>query len=664
MSSASISDSYPQAADTAVDASVIAAASTNIAIPIREQSGLYWNNVDYTVKTGRGKKATTRQILTGVSGSLRPGELVGLMGSSGAGKTTQLNCLAGRISTGKLSGTVLMNGMKRNPHVFKKQIAYVEQDDLLYSTLTVRETIQYAAELRLPSSSFTREEKQARVENLIQTLRLDRVADSRIGKPEQRGISGGERKRTSVACELVTDPEVLFLDEATSGLDSNAAMLVVETARDIAHNKKKCVMMTIHQPSAKLFSMFDRVILMADGRIVYAGPVPQAADFFADNGYVCPAHENPADFYIDVLTLDNSTDEAREESRSRVHTLAEAFANSKYASGLHKAADADTTNNSSAEVVYDEKQPASSASAGQHQYQPLLKRRQHNSSWIHEFRTLLSRSWLSIIRDPSVTIGAIMQIVVLTIFLGITFYKLGTSQGSIQTRYGLLFFLPVNQSFGVIMPLLFIFALDRAIMIRERQSGTYRVSAFYLARVVVELPVRMLPSLIFDIIIFWMADLNHSDGGRQFGVFVGIFCAQLFVAISMGLMIASASKTVQTAQMITPLVIVTMMLFGGNLIGPNEMTPVWAWMRYISYFYYTFMALMQNEFTGLVFDCPQGGAQAIGCVPTGEAAILRFGQNGHSIGTCIGALVGIGMFFQILAYLMLRFRSKPRMIMI
>ncbi|KAJ2602876.1 hypothetical protein EV177_006760, partial [Coemansia sp. RSA 1804] len=209
---------------------------------------LSWSDISYDVPVKDG----VRRLLHNVSGSIYPGEVVAIMGASGAGKTTLLNVLSGRVQGGKLFGDIKFNGAKRNPHTFKRMLAYVEQDDLMHSTLTVEETLSISAKLRLPNTKYTNQDKQQRVEEVMRQLRLSHITNSRIGGEGKRGISGGERKRVSIGVELVTEPSLLVLDEPSSGLDSSSAEMVVQLTKDMAHERNLCTLMTIHQPSAEM----------------------------------------------------------------------------------------------------------------------------------------------------------------------------------------------------------------------------------------------------------------------------------------------------------------------------------------------------------------------------------------------------------------------------
>ncbi|CAD6273160.1 unnamed protein product [Miscanthus lutarioriparius] len=194
----------------------------------------------------------TKTLLDGVSGAARAGELLAVMGASGSGKSTLLDALAGRIARDSLRGAVTLNGEPLQGRRLHAISAHVMQDDLLYAMLTVRETLRFAAEFRLPCA-LSAERKQARIDALIDQLGLSRAADTIIGDETHRGVSGGERRRVSIGTDIIHDPILLFLDEPTSGLDSASAFMVVQVLRRIAQSGS-VVIMTIHQPSTRILA--------------------------------------------------------------------------------------------------------------------------------------------------------------------------------------------------------------------------------------------------------------------------------------------------------------------------------------------------------------------------------------------------------------------------
>ncbi|KAH7133412.1 hypothetical protein B0J13DRAFT_451127 [Dactylonectria estremocensis] len=263
-------------------------------------AGLYFENVAYSLN---GK-----QILTGIQGISNPGEVTAIMGASGAGKTTFLDILARKNKRGQVSGDFYVNGERVADSDYKNVVGFVDQEDTMLPTLTVHETILNSALLRLPRD-MGRAAKEQRVFEVEKELGIHHIRDSLIGSEEGkgRGISGGEKRRVGIACELVTSPSILFLDEPTSGLDAYNAYNVIECLVTLAKNYQRTVIFTIHQPRSNIVALFDRLILLAQGRTVYSGPFNQCQAYFDQIGYECPPGFNIADYLVDLTMHAGST---------------------------------------------------------------------------------------------------------------------------------------------------------------------------------------------------------------------------------------------------------------------------------------------------------------------------------------------------------------------
>ncbi|CAA7049835.1 unnamed protein product [Microthlaspi erraticum] len=267
---------------------------------------LKFEELTYSIKSQTGKGSylfgsqepkPNRLVLNGVSGIVKPGELLAMLGPSGSGKTTLVTALAGRLN-GKLTGTVSYNGEPFTSSV-KRKTGFVTQDDVLYPHLTVMETLTYTALLRLPKE-LTRKEKIEQAETVVSDLGLTRCCSSVIGGGLIRGISGGERKRVSIGQEMLVNPSLLLLDEPTSGLDSTTAARIVATLRTLARGGRT-VVTTIHQPSSRLYRMFDKVLVLSEGSPIYSGDSGRVMEYFGSIGFQPgSSFVNPADFVLDL----------------------------------------------------------------------------------------------------------------------------------------------------------------------------------------------------------------------------------------------------------------------------------------------------------------------------------------------------------------------------
>ncbi len=255
---------------------------------------LQWSNLKITATK------TQKAILDNLSGEVQAGRSLAIMGSSGAGKTTFLNYLSkkmGNSSVGlkKESGNInlIVNGVDETKS-FLTLSGYVTQDDILFEVLTPRELLTFAANIKLSHKKET--ERKDLVEDLITRLGLEKCADTRVGSALEKGLSGGEKKRTAIGYELITDPMILFLDEPTTGLDSVSAHKIIKLATDEARINKRIVIFTIHQPNSEIGGLFDKLLLMSEGKITYHGEYKDTIGFFAGLGYSCPAKFNPSEF--------------------------------------------------------------------------------------------------------------------------------------------------------------------------------------------------------------------------------------------------------------------------------------------------------------------------------------------------------------------------------
>ncbi|XP_032095330.1 ATP-binding cassette sub-family G member 5 isoform X2 [Sapajus apella] len=265
----------------------------------------------------------TRQILKDVSLYVESGQIMCILGSSGSGKTTLLDAMSGRLRrTGTFLGEVYVNGQELRRDQFQDCFSYVLQSDTLLSSLTVRETLRYTALLaiRRGSPGFF----QKKVEAVMAELSLSHVADQLIGNYNLGGISIGERRRVSIAAQLLQDPKVMLFDEPTTGLDCMTAnqivILLVELAR-----RNRIVVLTIHQPRSELFQLFDKIAILSFGELVFCGTPVEMLDFFHDCGYPCPEHSNPFDFYMDLTSVDTQSKEREIETYKRVQMIESAY---------------------------------------------------------------------------------------------------------------------------------------------------------------------------------------------------------------------------------------------------------------------------------------------------------------------------------------------------
>ncbi|KAJ2078248.1 hypothetical protein H4R24_004615 [Coemansia sp. RSA 988] len=620
---------------------------------------LSWKNLNYDVKV----KGGTRRILEGISGSIYPGELVAIMGASGAGKTTLLSILSGRVQGGRLEGDIRFQGAKRNPHTFKRLLAYVEQEDMMYPSLTVEETLMASAQLRLPNGKYLLEDKKERVSTVMRQLRLSQVKDSMIGGGGMRGVSGGERKRVSIGTELVTDPSILMLDEPSSGLDSSSAEMVVALTKEMSRKRNLCSLMTIHQPSTEMVALFDKLILLAQGKLVYMGPADQAVAYFERLGYPS-TNPNPANFFIDLMTIDFTSTEAMQKSEQRVQALAELFV--KFQEGgtrLLPDPEKEIMNNSGASTVR-ENAPSTKGSKivgniTEEQAMLVLTEPPPMNDWLSEMLVLLKRDWTITMRNRSFVGGIAAQCLMMMLFVGFVFFQLKKDQASVQNRIGTLFFLVLTEVFPIIIPAMVAIMSGRSVLLRERSSGTYRMTTYFFARILSLMPVAFVPYTIMCTGVYFISHLQYHAG--KFFINLAVNFAMLFSSLGFAFLMAMLVSRVDIATTIAPVSMSCFMLFAGNLANADAITPVLRWIKYVCTIFYAYAGLMQNEFNGLEFTCNSDNAS---CYKTGEDVITAYGLGVVPIWATAVINLALGIGFYIIAYGLLRWVAKPRFLWI
>nr|KJB15490.1 hypothetical protein B456_002G180700 [Gossypium raimondii] len=590
-----------------------------------------WRNITCSLSDKHSK--SVRFLLKDVSGEAKPGRLLAVMGPSGSGKTTLLNVLASQILASPrlaLSGLLELNGKPSSTKAYK--FAYVRQEDLFFSQLTVRETLSLAAELQLPEISSI-EERDEYVNNLLFKLGLVSCADSIIGDAKVRGISGGEKKRLSLGCELIASPSVIFADEPTTGLDAFQAEKVMETLRLLAQDGHT-VICSIHQPRGSVYGKFDDIVLLTEGTLVYAGPArDQPLEYFSRFGYQCPDHVNPAEFLADLISIDYSSSDSVYSSKKRIDALVEAFSTQSSA------------------VLY---ATPLTGKTGPKQGMKFGKKiaAKRKGGWWRQFWLLLKRAWMQASRDgPTNKVRTRMSIASAIIF-GSVFWRMGRSQTSILDRMGLLQVTAINTAMAALTKTVGVFPKERAIVDRERAKGSYALGPYLLSKLIAEIPVGAAFPLMFGAVLYPMARLHPTFS--RFGKFCGIVTVESFAASAMGLTVGSMVPTTEAAMALGPSLMTVFIVFGGYYVTADNTPIIFRWIPRASLIRWAFQGLCINEFTGLKFDCQNSFD-----IQTGEQALYRYSLGGTCIRDTVIAQSRILLFWYSTTYLLLE-KNKPK----
>ncbi|KAI4302213.1 hypothetical protein MLD38_037991 [Melastoma candidum] len=598
---------------------------------------------------GTGEPKTSRTILNGVTGIARPGELLAMLGPSGSGKTTLLTALAGRLP-GKIAGIVTYNGHPFSSYV-KRKTGIVTQDDVLYPHLTVGETLTYAAMLRLPKE-LTGQEKAEQAEMVMAELGLSARRHSMVGGPVLRGVSGGERKRVSIGQELLINPSLLFLDEPTSGLDSTTAQRIVMTLRGLARGGRTIVM-TIHQPSTRLYQMFDKVLVLSDGSPIYSGRANRAMEYFGSIGYV-PAfnYVNPADFLLDlangirpVMKRDNDHPQQHdhelnlEAARPNDPNSIKQSLISSFKRNLDPALKAEIGQN--AMSFQDGRQSAKAWSSGR----GPRNESKWTTTWWDQFRVLLCRG-LKERRHESYSGLRIFQVLSVSVLAGLLWWHSDTS--NMQDQIGLLFFYAIFWGFFPLFNAIFTFPQERPILVKERSSGMYRLSSYYFARIVGDLPMELVLPTIFVTISYWMGGLKPSLA--TFTLTLMVILLNVLLSQGLGLALGAILMDVKQGATLASVTMLVFLLAGGYYI--QHMPSFAAWLKYISFSYYCYKLLIGVQYSKAeLYECGPGMHCRVMDFPAVKC--LSLGDMHWDIAIMVIMLVG----YRFLAYMALRMRE-------
>ncbi|XP_006882381.1 PREDICTED: ATP-binding cassette sub-family G member 5 [Elephantulus edwardii] len=552
----------------------------------------------------------SRQILKDISLYIESGQIMCILGSSGSGKTTLLDAMSGRLRrTGTLQGEVCVNGRALRREQFQDCFSYVLQSDTLLSNLTVRETLHYTALLAIRSGS--RGYFRRKVEEVMAELSLSHVADELIGNSNFGGISSGERRRVSIAAQLLQDPKIMLLDEPTTGLDCMTANQIVVLLAKLAR-KDRIVILTIHQPRSELFQLFDKIAIMSHGELIFCGTPVEMLDFFSGCNYPCPEHSNPFDFYMDLTSVDTQSKERELETYKRVHTIEATYKRSAiYCRTLEKI------------------------EATKHlKTLPMIPFKTKDSpGTLSKLAVLLRRVMRNLLRNKLAMIMRLSQNLIMGLF--VIFFLLRVQndvlKGAFQDRVGLLYQCVGAVPYTGMLNAVTLFPVLRAISDQESQDGLYHKWQMLLAYVLHVLPFSIIATVIFSSVSYWTLGLYPEV--TRFGYFSAALLAPHLIGEFLTLVLLGIIQNPNVANSAVALLSIAGVLVGSGFMRNIEEMPIpFKIISYFTFQKYCSEILVVNEFYGLNFTC----GNANGSVTTNP--MCAFTQGSQFIErTCPGA---------------------------
>ncbi|XP_069675336.1 ATP-binding cassette sub-family G member 4-like [Periplaneta americana] len=562
-------------------------------LPKRPPVDIQFTNLAYSVSEGR--KRGYKTILKNVSGKFRSGELTAIMGPSGAGKSTLMNILAG-YKTSHLSGTLLINGKERKLRHFRKMSCYIMQDDQLMPHLTVLEAMTVSANLKLGKETSS-SAKRIVVEEIMETLGLVECCDTRT-----TNLSGGQRKRLSIALELVNNPPVMFFDEPTSGLDSSSCFQCLSLLKSLARGGRT-IICTIHQPSARLFEMFDHLFTLAEGQCIYQGSVQGLVPFLSSMGLECPSYHNPADYVMEVacgehgecipklvMAVNNGKCNNLNQQQLAANAVETCIANDIVKDSADKVLANGVAEHKTGGVVA---VPGVNCNTSLLDSDESLNHGKQNTGFptssFLQFYILLKRTFLSTMRDQTLTQMRFFSHVVVGLLIGMIYFGIGNEASKVISNSGCIFFTVLFLMFTAMMPTILTFPVEMAVFVREHLNYWYSLKSFYFAKTMADLPFQIVFSVIYVMIVYFMT--SQPPEMMRFMMLLTMCILTSLVAQSLGLLIGAA-MSVENGVFFGPVASVPILLFSGFFVNFNTIPGYLQWVPYISYIRYGFEGAM------------------------------------------------------------------------
>ncbi|XP_072993189.1 ABC transporter G family member 38-like [Typha latifolia] len=514
------------------------------------------------------------QLLREVSGAFRPGVLTALMGISGAGKTTLMDVLAGRKTGGYIEGEICISGYPKNQATFARISGYCEQNNIHSPQVTVRESLIFSAFLRLPKD-VSNEEKKVFVDEVMELVELTSLKDAIVGLPGVTGLSNEQRKRLTIAVELVANPSIIFMDEPTSGLDARAAAIVMRTVRNTV-DIGRTVVCTIHQPSIDIFESFDELLLMKrGGQVIYSGPLGQNSRRVVEYFEAIPGiprikdKYNPATWMLEVSSVST-------EIRLRID-----FAEQYKSSTLYQRNKA---------LVKQLSKPLPGTS-------DIYFPSQYSQTTFGQFKFCLWKQWWTYWRSPDYNLVRFSFALVTALLLGTIFWRVGHNMKSsvnlmviLGSMYAAVLFVGF-QNCATVQPII---AIERTVFYREKAAGMYSALPYAIAQVVVEIPYVFIQAVYYTFIVYSMMSFQWTAVKFLWFFYVTFFSFLYFTYY--GMMCVSISPNPQVAAILCAFFFTLFNLFSGFFIPRPRIPKWWAWYSRICPLAWTVYGLIVAQY--------------------------------------------------------------------
>ncbi|XP_033339688.1 brown isoform X2 [Megalopta genalis] len=606
---------------------------------------LTWKNISYTTqKKCNGdlramfglQRTEYVTLLEEVSGVVNSGMLMAIMGPSGAGKTTLLATISRRVK-GSATGEVLLNGKPIDTEQMIRISGFVPQMDLAVESLTVQEHMEFMACMKMDRRVRSNIRKQ-QIAGVLAELNLEKCTGSRLS-----ALSGGERRRVTLAVQLLTEPSILFCDEPTTGLDSYGALSVVRTLREVAA-RGKIVMCSVHQPASGLLDIFHEVLLLSGGRVAFQGSSVDATEFFDSLDLRCPPTFNRAEFYVSQLSIVRGKET---ESYQKVNWICDQYEKSKYGENVSKLIEYSCNGTPDANplpLIFSDVPPAPIA------FKKALPLTQ--IEWL-TWRTYVDYKRSSTTLLLRFVTYLLIGLVIASPYVGITAKRM--NQGGIQNMQGLLYLVVVETVFTFNYAVFYTFPQELPLLLRDIAGGLYGPAPYYISKVVVLMPGAIFQPLLYSVLIYNITGLNGGFLGFIYFTLPVVFCA--ISASALGLLISASFKSVDTASLFSVPIDFLGLMFCGIYLDLGHLAPGTAWLKYLSQFYYGLEAVSLTQWLLIHhIDCSADPEEP--CISSGLEVLEKYGYlPNHYVTDLVGLLV-IFAVSHFAGFLIIRHRSR------
>ncbi|KAH0496084.1 hypothetical protein TgHK011_003466 [Trichoderma gracile] len=572
-------------------------------------------------------KPPVRELISHFDGCVRPGELLLVLGRPGAGCSTFLKAFCNqRYGFEAVEGDVTYGGAdaKQIAKHFRGEVIYNPEDDLHYATLTVKRTLTFALRTRTPGKEG-RLEGESRSSYIKEFLRvvtklfwIEHTLGTKVGNEFIRGVSGGERKRVSIAEAMITRASVQGWDNSSKGLDASTALEYVRAIRAMTNMGRISTAVSLYQAGESLYELVDKVLLIDGGKCLYFGPAEKAKQYFLDLGFDCPERWTTADFLTSVS--DQHERSIRPGWEQRIPRSPDEFFNAYRKSSIYSenVADMDALDKE-LRAQAEEREAARS------------KKMEHNYTLAFHQQVIActKRQFLIMLGDSASLFGKWGGLLFQGLIVGSLFYNLPATTAGAFPRGGTLFFLLLFNALLALAEMTAAFT-SKPIMLKHKSFSFYRPAAYAVAQTVVDVPLVFIQVVLFNTIIYFMAHLSRT--ASQYFIATLILWLVTMVTYAFFRCIAAWCPTLDEATRLTGVAVQILIVYTGYLIPPSEMHPWFSWLRWINWIFYGFECLMSNEFTGLQLDCvsPYLVPQGPGTSPQFQSCTLAGSQPGQT----------------------------------